>query len=100
MKRRRKKNQPSSPYSLGVKADEQLHFRLCHVCLHLNESESDIEQCQRCQRYLTIENLVEEKLAARLLGGEDDEDEMDEELMEGSMVRRKGGGLNGLAVRW
>ena len=81
---------------------EALHFRLCHVCLHLSESDSDIVQCQRCQRYLTIESLVEERLK-RARGGSEEEQEMIDEheaVFESGSFRRKGGGLAGLAVLW
>lgn len=100
MKRNRKK--AASPSSASVR-DDQLHFRLCHVCLHLNESNVEIIQCTKCQRYLTIESLVEEKLAEKR-GASPEEIEEQEILKEHDAVfagsRRRGGGLYGLAVLW
>lgn len=36
-----------------------LHFRLCHLCLHLNESEEDIEECVKCQHIFKDEALMQ-----------------------------------------
>src|SRR5690606_28111308 len=33
-------------------ATARSHFRLCHFCLHLNESHTVISQCERCHRSL------------------------------------------------
>ena len=101
MKRHRKKI-AASP-TPNVSYDVPLHFRLCHVCLHLNESNHEIINCEKCQRYLTIESLVEEKLAAkrRMTHEEVEEQEILEEhdaVFEGS--KRRGAGLYGLAVLW
>lgn len=110
MKKRRKRQSHSSslaalPESLGhLSSEEALHFRLCHVCLHLNESEGDIQQCQKCQRYLTIENMVEQRLARRRRGAavfnlevDDDIEDLSEDDF-GEIPRFSG--LNGLAVLW
>ena len=38
-----------------------LHFHLCHVCLHLNESEAFITQCANCTRVLTLNGAEKAK---------------------------------------
>ncbi len=40
-----RKNQSQSVFN-----EESLHFRLCHGCWHLNESISEVTQCERCHR--------------------------------------------------
>lgn len=34
-----------------------LHFRLCHLCLFLNEAEAEIEECMRCHHVFRDEAL-------------------------------------------
>lgn len=36
-----------------------LHFRLCHLCLHLNEAEEDIEECSNCAHIFKDEALMQ-----------------------------------------
>jgi len=79
--KRKKKTQSHSKTS-------ESHIRLCHVCFYLSESEQPIVQCQDCDRYLTIEPLVDEHLNNR---GEDDDEGKGHHLS---------GGLQGLAVVW
>lgn len=31
---------------------EPTYFRLCHQCLHLNESDTEVVRCERCHRAL------------------------------------------------
>ena len=91
---------------------DHLHFRLCHICLHLNESSSDILQCHRCQRYLTIEPLLARNPILGKLESELDDakwdDEREEQAVDGEenlslrapALRKRTGGLHGLAVLW
>lgn len=100
MKKNRRKT--ASPSHASIR-DEALHFRLCHVCLHLNESNVEIIQCAKCQRYLTIESLVEEKLAQKRGASAQDVEEQEileehDAVFEGA--RRRGAGLWGLSVLW
>ena len=81
-----------------------VHIRLCHFCLHLNESLSPIMTCSHCGKSLS-----------RFVEGIDIDSaelwetiELDEELMEGTEQPEttvpKGSfdlfHINGLAVRW
>jgi len=97
-KRRGKTSNLLSP-RLSTPGDDVLHFRLCHLCLHLNESQADIIQCERCHRYLTIESMVEERLrlGKRWRGGS--EKSAEEGYTEDAGSDRIFG-LNGLAVLW
>ena len=88
--RRRKKKSVGQPSYASIRPEgESLYIRLCHVCLHLSESGHPIIQCQECQRFLTIEPLVEEHLMSQ-------QDEDVEEKQHGEIR----GGLQGLAVLW
>ncbi len=67
---------PSLPHEIDP--DAYLFFRLCHVCLYLSESPTEIIACQRCLRTLTVEPYLRDH--ARELrhldeSGEQDEDE-------------------------
>ena len=65
MKRRhRKKTSTRSQKSTLETPLLHLHFRLCHVCFNLNESEKAIAHCQKCGRLLSLENISEQEWAA------------------------------------
>jgi len=70
------------------------HFRLCHLCLFLNESEGAIAECEACQcafiSDLAWDTGAQER--ARL------EAELEEEMEEG--VLRSDKRLTGLSVVW
>lgn len=91
MRKRKRKfgNKPNFTTSQAV--GDGIHIRLCHVCLHLSESDRPIVQCQECQRYLTIEPLIEEHLESK------DRNDVDEEQEGHGEIT---GGLNGLSVVW
>jgi hypothetical protein len=36
-----------------VKFEEPLHFRLCHICNHLNESSIHVFKCKHCSSALS-----------------------------------------------
>jgi hypothetical protein len=87
---------------------EATYFRLCHLCLHLNESSTEIARCGRCRHSLTSDPLLHylEQIAD---GGDDAEMELppDEEFHapredgEGITVTSEGPPpLAGLSVRW
>jgi hypothetical protein len=54
----KRRHLPSLPQDLDPEA--YLCFRLCHLCLFLNESSSEIVDCQRCRRTLTVEPYLRE----------------------------------------
>jgi hypothetical protein len=82
-----------------------VHFRLCHFCLHLNESPTEAVRCGRCQRSLLTEvKSVPMQLQKDLL---EDEDYEEVPTGEQESVRRLPGHprrrvprLTGLSVDW
>lgn len=56
-KNRRGANHPG-PHA-PLLEDGHLHFRLCHLCLHLNEADQEIEECSECQHTFKDEILVQ-----------------------------------------
>ena len=106
MKKRRKSQ------SQSVFSEEHLHFRLCHGCWYLNQSNSEVTQCERCHRAFPSQYPREmfaaggeDPFAASGLmpgnGMEDDEDAFEDESLDDSAdFRQAGFGLTGLSVRW
>ena len=82
-----------------------LHFRLCHVCLYLNESTMTVPSCQKCGHTLNGPAL---ELLSRLGGGfEDETDPFMDPPEEQTQVNHLGmtredtdPGIAGLDVRW
>ena len=82
---------------------DHVHFRLCHICLHLNESSSEILRCQQCKKYLSVESIwefieknldeeKEEQAVAALDQGEQD--------ILGPNFGKRAPLLTGLSVLW
>ncbi len=111
--------------SSKVLQEEPLHFRLCHGCWHLNESNAEVTQCGKCQRafpsqysqeLFAAQELAESVFAGtRLMPGNGLEDQDDEEgenaqddvdfddddmLDDSTDFRNSGFGLMGLSVLW
>ncbi len=72
-----------------------LHFRLCHVCLHLNEAENDVTECEACQCTFTGDNSWE---IGRFGRPEQSKDSGDDEPVEGDPKAAMR--LTGLSVVW
>ncbi len=90
MKKGRKSKAPFPPHQ-GA-GHESIHFRLCHICLILNESDNPIIECQGCHRFFAADTQF-----AKL--GEEQEEEVElEELVE--LGRRRPQALTGLTVLW
>jgi hypothetical protein len=102
-KNRRKKSQ-----SPKLQPENHLHFRLCHVCLFLNESEQEVEHCHKCGSVFQPDggdgidsaeaalNAIWEQVAAQ---GGAEEEEFDEPAF--AALRRRGHKtVHGLKVRW
>jgi hypothetical protein len=94
---------PTLPHEIDP--DAYLCFRLCHVCLFLNESPTEIIECQRCKRPLTVEPYLREhshEMRALEEASEHfDEDEEEEELLGSPHAGMGlGRGLTGLSVLW
>lgn len=100
--------------SQSVFNEESLHFRICHGCWHLNESSSEVMQCERCQRAFPSQ-FTHELLAAgeglSLFSGlepgngladeEEDEDPFEEDArLDDSTDYTDVGAVTGLSVRW
>jgi hypothetical protein len=105
VKRRGKSAQSVSAGSLKVdEVQESLHFRLCHVCLQLNESSSEIDKCHRCHTSFKadLHENEEMELDGTVLQVEDlDEGDLEEEIgLSYSAFRRKSPRLAGLTVLW
>ena len=79
---------------------ESIHFRLCHMCLHLNESAQEIHRCERCAHdyYCVSDYLMSETID---LAGEDEPAEVETVNLEkmAERARSRGGRrLNGLVA--
>ena len=84
-------------HSLGpVKRDvPETFFRLCHHCLFLNESESEIHHCLQCEKdFMPSEGDSWEEESDRDL-----DDDLDEGESETPIIRKKSY-LNGLNGKW
>ena len=80
-RRRRNKTSSRSQKSTLETPLLHLHFRLCHVCFNLNESEKAIAHCQKCGRLLSLENISEQEWAAiQANHTEENNDGWDEEV--------------------
>lgn len=88
--------QNQKPLSLGpVKRDvAETFFRLCHHCLFLNESESEIYRCLQCEKEFSPpeSNSWEDENEMEL-------DQLDEDENETPLIRKKSY-LNGLNGKW
>lgn len=72
-----------------------VHFRLCHLCLFLNEASDDIAECEACQCAFISELAWDTGAQARRhLEAELEDDDLEEGF------RRDGKRLNGLSVVW
>ncbi len=67
---------------------EAVHFRLCHVCLFLNESNEVIAECEACRCEFVSDSAFDRSPV----------EPQDDDELEGVFRRDKG--LNGLAVVW
>jgi hypothetical protein len=80
------------------------YFRLCHLCLYLNEGDSEVVRCTKCSKYLI--SATEPDLNAEwrsLAADEEDDEELSEEEAEAQLRGtgfRKRAGLTGLSVVW
>jgi hypothetical protein len=104
LKSRRKKPsvQSISPQAFENADGATLHFRLCHVCLHLNESTTSVLSCQKCNHALGLP-LVDQ--AARELDADWDPfiDPPSSNAQQPEIspeIERALGGIAGLDVRW
>ena len=82
---------------------ESLHFRLCHLCFHLNESSTEVDKCLRC--HASFKPDVDTAEEIELDGTSDQELEAEEEDLDEiglpySSFRRKSPRLAGLTVVW
>lgn len=79
-------------------------FRLCHHCLFLNESDSEVIQCSRCDKEFSLKDALSQYGFLPVDGDfeEDGElfDEQDEEEFEERKPLGKKPCLNGLNVKW
>ncbi len=81
---------------------EEIHFRLCHVCLNLNESEEEIVECQNCQCPFTAEDSWDVAGFDPLGEKSPPTEELlkDDDFMPTDAYARKARRLMGLSVRW
>ena len=92
---------------------EVVHFRLCHICFHLNEAQAEVIQCDKCHRVFGMGGWEESEddddmdasdesgtAAAAAAAAMDAADE-EEELMRLPMPNRKTySRVHGLSVLW
>jgi hypothetical protein len=71
---------------------ESIHFRLCHVCLYLNEAAQDIAECEACNCSFVSDSVWDTS------SKEAQYDAEDEDMTEAFKAKDKG--LNGLTVVW
>lgn len=78
-------------------------FRLCHHCLYLNESDSEISQCSKCDKEFSLQQFEPHYgFLPTEAEFEEDEgflDEPEDEIDERKMPQTKMS-LNGLNVKW
>lgn len=79
---------------------ETIHFRLCHLCFHLNESPQEIHRCERCSHdYYSVSDYLMGDLESMADEMEDAEVEMVAlETMAGRARDRGFRRLNGLVA--
>lgn len=77
----------------GLSDKEYVHFRLCHICLHLNEASTEIVRCGKCSKYLSLESGWESAELRKKSAREADEE-------EASLPEPKKRALTGLSVVW
>lgn len=105
MKKGRKKFE-TSRHLVPEFETELTQFRLCHHCLHLNESAStsiDILRCERCRRYLSRDRRLSfrqnlRKPLPKVLSEEGTPLNEPENLTEPSLSNRAV--IQGLEVLW
>ncbi len=91
---------------LTVKAAELVHFRLCHICFHLNEAATEVIQCEKCHRVFGLSGWEEAEFddemdAATTEGEEGWDSPSEEDLMRLPMPNRKiYSRVHGLSVLW
>ena len=101
-----KKLKTSGHASREILISEEIHFRLCHICLKLNESEEEIVECESCQCPYTDDGTWDiAPYNQRSLGGnsailKEELSEDDEEFTPSDAYARKARRLMGLTVRW
>lgn len=105
MKRFVKRNAPKLLRRPQLQEEPIAHFRLCHHCLFLNESNEEVVKCDRCGRYLASDSLFIRGGDERTGFGFDVKDEFDDEdgrKTEGqsSVPRKNPTRLTGLSVVW
>lgn len=104
MKKGQTKKSDPPPAALGrPAAGEAIHFRLCHICFHLNESSSEIIRCQSCRKYLSVEPIweyLEGRQKARQKRRVQDDDDEDEDEETETFTKRIPPILTGLSVLW
>lgn len=72
--------------------EESIHFRLCHLCLHLNESPNEVNRCEQCAHEFHSVNDY-------LMSDADEADSDQAGLSEGGRIRGRGAyRLNGLVA--
>lgn len=105
MRKGRRKNKQGQP---SFQTENHLHFRLCHVCLFLNESDHEVKTCKKCGsdfRPETSEAGVDEvEQALDLIWQQSSEAAAEEEEYDEpafAALRRRGfKTVHGLKVRW
>ena len=80
--------------------EESIHFRLCHLCMNLNEAAGEIHRCGKCGHdYHSISDyLMSDEVEFNLAGEEADAEMIDEVTAQERMRARFGKRLNGLVA--
>lgn len=83
---------------------EHLHFRLCHLCFHLNEADAEISQCEECNHLFKDEILTQffddQDAEAFTDAAPDDKRTEDSEEEDEAERGKFFGDVNGLSVRF
>lgn len=106
--RKGRKKQVHTKTPTAVRPESPLHFRLCHRCLFLNESNLEIESCQKCGSGFEpeLDSTFEESESQidRIWATDNQRDDQLEQEPEDSpfsaLRRRTQKIVHGLKVRW
>jgi len=107
---RQGRQQKSSLHYGPIKRDPpDIFLRLCHHCLYLNESEAEIEQCGRCEKWFGPKQFInsyqfKEESNRELLDPSEEQilDQLEEDFEHSTDTKKrsKKSLVNGLNVKW
>jgi hypothetical protein len=94
---RPKKDEPNSRIS-----HESIHFRLCHYCFHLNESDTEVLKCEGCRHFLIGEMYTPSPTPTNRFYRRESQDQVAAKTASAgaSAAERRRAYITGLSVDW